>query len=107
MRSSTSTKQALWCRWSGRLAGMPASFRRRIRGRCETGGPHAEKRTVERARRDRREGKRPTTQAGEVIREENQHAPSGEHGAPPKQTNALPLSKARPAGAKLRPPPAG
>ena len=66
-----------------------------------------EKRTVERARRDRREGKRPTTQAGEFIREEIHHVRSGEHGARSKQAIAIALGKARRAGVKLGRPPAG
>jgi hypothetical protein len=58
-----------------------------------------EKRTVERARRDRREGKRPTTQAGEFVREEIHHIRSGKHGArSTKQAIAIGLSKARRAG---------
>jgi hypothetical protein len=32
-----------------------------------------EKQTLERARRDRRQGKRPSTQAGEFVREEIHH----------------------------------
>ena len=32
-----------------------------------------EKKTIERARQDKREGKAPTTQAGEFIREEMEH----------------------------------
>ena len=65
-----------------------------------------EKKTLERARRDRRQGKRPTTQAGEFIREEIHHIRSGEHGArSTKQAIAIGLSKARRAGVKLGPPP--
>ena len=61
-----------------------------------------EKRTLERARRDRREGKRPTTQAGEFVREEIHHLRSGKHGArSTKQAIAIGLSKARKAGAKV------
>jgi hypothetical protein len=67
-----------------------------------------EKRTLERARRDRREGKRPTTQAGEFVREEIHHLRSGKHGArSTKQAIAIGLSKARRAGVKLGRPPAG
>jgi hypothetical protein len=40
-----------------------------------------ERRTVERARRDKREGKAPTTQAGEFVREEMDHIREGKHGA--------------------------
>ncbi|MGH7481776.1 MAG: hypothetical protein ACRELV_06435, partial [Longimicrobiales bacterium] len=67
-----------------------------------------EQRTVDRARRARREGKRPTTQAGEFIREEIHHIRGGKHGArSTKQAIAVGLSKARRAGVKLGPPPAG
>jgi hypothetical protein len=65
-----------------------------------------ERETIERARRDRREGKRPTTQAGEFIREEMHHIREGKHGArSTKQAIAIGLSKARRAGVKLGPPP--
>ena len=65
-----------------------------------------EKKTIERARRDRREGKAPTTQAGEFIREEMHHIREGKHGArSTKQAIAIGLSKARRAGVKLGSPP--
>jgi hypothetical protein len=61
-----------------------------------------EKATVERAERDRREGKAPTTQAGEFVREEMEHIREGKHGArSTKQAIAIGLSKARRAGVKL------
>ena len=64
-----------------------------------------EKETVERAREDAREGKSPTTQAGEFVREEMHHVREGKHGAASaKQAIAIGLSKARRAGVKLRPP---
>jgi Family of unknown function (DUF6496) len=67
-----------------------------------------EKNTVERARQARREGKRPTTQASEFVREEIHHVRAGKHGArSPKQAIAIGLSKARRAGVKLGRPPAG
>lgn len=67
-----------------------------------------EKQTVERARKDAREGKLPTTQAGEFVREEIHHVRGGKHGARnPKQAIAIGLSKARKAGVKLPPPPKG
>ena len=67
-----------------------------------------EKRTLERARRDRREGKSPTTQAGEFVREEIHHVREGKHGArSAKQAIAIGLSKARRAGVKLPPPKKG
>ena len=65
-----------------------------------------EKRTLQRARRAKREGKRPTTQAGEFIREEIRHVRRGKHGArSTKQAIAIGLSKARRAGVKLGRPP--
>jgi hypothetical protein len=66
-----------------------------------------EKKTIETARRARREGKRPTTQAGAFVREEIRHVREGKHGArSTKQAIAIGLSKARRAGVKLGPPPA-
>jgi hypothetical protein len=67
-----------------------------------------EKETIERAHEDAREGKAPTTQAGEFVREEIHHIREGKHGARnPKQAIAIGLSKARRAGVKLSPPPKG
>lgn len=64
-----------------------------------------EQKTVERAREDAREGKSPSTQAGEFVREEIHHVREGKHGArSPQQAIAIGLSKARRAGVKLRPP---
>jgi hypothetical protein len=40
-----------------------------------------ERKTVERARKAKREGKAPTTQAGEFVREEMEHIREGKHGA--------------------------
>ena len=67
-----------------------------------------EKETIERAREDAREGKAPSTQAGEFVREEIHHVRSGKHGArSAKQAIAIGLSKARRAGVKLKPPTGG
>ena len=67
-----------------------------------------EKRTIERAREDAREGKAPGTQAGEFVREEMEHIREGKHGArSTKQAIAIGLSKARRAGVKLAPPKPG
>src|SRR5215467_12848982 len=64
-----------------------------------------ERETIERAREDAREGKSPSTQAGEFVREEMNHVREGKHGArSPQQVIAIGLSKARRAGVKLRPP---
>jgi hypothetical protein len=61
-----------------------------------------EKRTIARARRDRRAGKAPGTQAGAFVREEIEHVRRGKHGArSTKQAIAIGLSKARRAGVKL------
>ena len=67
-----------------------------------------EEETIERAREDEREGKSPSTQAGEFVREEMEHIREGEHGArSAKQAIAIGLSKARRAGVKLPPPKRG
>ena len=67
-----------------------------------------EKKTIERARQDAREGKAPSTQAGEYVKEEMDHIRKGKHGArSTKQAIAIGLSKARRAGVKLKPPKAG
>jgi hypothetical protein len=64
-----------------------------------------EKETLERAEQDAREGKSPSTQAGEFVREEMHHIREGKHGAKStKQAIAIGLSKARRAGVKLRTP---
>ncbi|HZJ54987.1 MAG TPA: DUF6496 domain-containing protein [Myxococcaceae bacterium] len=64
-----------------------------------------EKRTMEKARKDLREGKSPTTAAGEFVREEVEHIRQGKHGArSTKQAIAIGLSKARRAGVPLKPP---
>ena len=63
---------------------------------------------IERARRDAEEGKSPSTQAGEFVREEFDHIREGKHGArSPQQAIAIGLSKARRAGVKLPPPKKG
>ena len=67
-----------------------------------------EQRTIERAREDKREGKSPTTQAGEFVREEMHHIREGKHGArSTKQAIAIGLSQARRAGVDLPPPEKG
>ena len=64
-----------------------------------------EKKTIERAKRDKAEGKAATTQAGEFVREEMEHVREGKHGArSPQQAIAIGLSKARRAGVELPPP---
>jgi len=67
-----------------------------------------ERATIQRAARKRCEGKAPTTQAGEFVREEIHHIREGKHGArSSRQAIAIALSKARKAGVDLPPPPAG
>jgi hypothetical protein len=67
-----------------------------------------ERETIERAQQAKRQGKRPTTQAGEFVREEIHHIREGKHGArSAKQAIAIGLSKARRAGVKLGAPPRG
>ncbi len=63
-----------------------------------------DKETLERAREDQREGKSPSTQAGEFVREEIHHVREGKHGVRnAKQAIAIGLSKARKAGIDLPP----
>ena len=67
-----------------------------------------EKRTIERARKDKRAGKAPTTQAGEFVREEIRKIRRCKHGArSPEQAIAIGLSEARRAGVDLPPPEKG
>ena len=65
-----------------------------------------EQETLKRVQKDKREGKAPSTQAGEFVREEIHHIREGKHGArSTKQAIAIGLSKARRAGVKLQAPP--
>ena len=65
-----------------------------------------EEETIERALKDEREGKSPSTQAGEFVREEMEHIREGKHGArSPEQAIAIGLSKRRRVGVKLPVPP--
>ena len=67
-----------------------------------------EERTIRQAKKDAREGKAPSTQAGEFIREEFHHIRQGKHGArSPRQAIAIGLSKARRSGVRLPPPSPG
>ena len=67
-----------------------------------------EKKTLRRARRDKRQGKSASTQAGEFVREEIEHVREGKHGArSTEQAIAIGLSKARRAGVKLPAPKKG
>ena len=61
-----------------------------------------EKETIRKARQDKREGKSPSTQAGEFVREEIHHIREGKHGASStKQAIAIGLSKARRSGVRF------
>jgi len=67
-----------------------------------------EQETLRRARKDAREGKSASTQAGEFVREEIHHVREGKHGArSTKQAIAIGLSKARRAGVRLPAPKPG
>ena len=67
-----------------------------------------EKQIVQRAKQDLREGKSPTTAAGEFVRAEIEHVREGKHGArSAKQAIAIGLSEARRAGIPLKPPAKG
>jgi len=67
-----------------------------------------EKQTVERAEKAKRQGKSPSTQSGEFVREEIHHIREGKHGArSTKQAIAIGLSRARRAGVDLPPPKKG
>lgn len=64
--------------------------------------------TTEKAKEDLREGKSPSTAAGEFVHEEIDHVREGKHGArSPQQAIAIGLSKARRAGIPLKPPQRG
>ena len=61
--------------------------------------------TLRRANTKKLEGKAPSTQAGEFVKEEIHHVRKGKHGArSTKQAIAMGLSKARKAGVDLKPP---
>jgi hypothetical protein len=64
-----------------------------------------DKRTIAKAREDKREGKSATTQAGEFVREQIEKIRRGVHGArSTRQAIAIGLSEARRAGVDLPPP---
>ena len=66
-----------------------------------------ERRTVAKARKDKRAGKSTTTQAGEFVHEEIRKVRRGHGARSPQQAIAIGLSKARRAGVALRPPKKG
>lgn len=67
-----------------------------------------DRKTVDKARQDLKEGKSPTTAAGEFVHQEIEHVREGKHGArSPKQAIAIGLSEARRAGIPVKPPASG
>src|ERR1700755_2223445 len=67
-----------------------------------------DKRIIQKAREDKREGKSASTQAGECVHEEIDKIRRGEHGArSPQQAIAIGRSEARRAGVDLPPPKRG
>jgi hypothetical protein len=67
-----------------------------------------DKSTIEKAKKDKAEGKSASTQAGEFVHDEIEKIRRGEHGArSAKQAIAIGLSEARRAGVKLPPPKTG
>lgn len=66
---------------------------------------HARKSHLQKSKEDLREGRPPSTAAGEFVREEIEHVREGKHGArSPQQAIAIGLSKAGRAGVPLKPP---
>src|ERR1700754_1390922 len=87
---------------------VAASLRGCCTSRCWKGNGMPEEATRKRAAEDLREGKSPSTAAGEFVREEIEHVREGKHGArSPQQAIAIGLSKARRAGVSLAPPKTG
>jgi uncharacterized protein DUF6496 len=86
----------------GRTAASRVSAYREVDTTQIEEGDMPEQETIERAHQDAREGKAPSTQAGEFVREEIHHIREGKHGArSTKQAIAIGLSKARRAGVKI------
>src|SRR4029450_1479365 len=101
------SSKALLARSRAQLERNAERYAQRNNAKTE-GGPMPEKETLKRARRDARQGKSPSTQAGEFVREEIHHIREGKHGArSTKQAIAIGLSKARQAGVKLPQPKPG
>src|SRR6201984_3931893 len=81
---------------------VAASLRGCCTSRCWKGNGMPEEATRKRAAEDLREGKSPSTAAGEFVREEIEHVGEGKHGArSAQQALAMGLSKARRAGIPL------
>jgi|SRR6185437_11864062 len=67
-----------------------------------------DKKTIKKAKEDKKEGKSPSTQAGEFVKAEIDKIRKGEHGArSSKQAIAIGLNEARRAGVKLKTPKKG
>src|SRR5579863_1126770 len=76
--------------------------------RATNGGYMPDRETIARAKQDLKEGKSPSTAAGEFVHQEIKHVREGKHGArSPQQAIAIGLSEARRAGIPLKPPTAG
>src|ERR1700759_4251783 len=87
---------------------VAASLRGCCTSRCWKGNGMPEEATRKRAAEDLREGKSPSTAAGQFVREEIEHVREGKHGArSPQQAIAIGLSKARRAGIPVPPPAKG
>ena len=93
-------------RWADPVTSRTSRLMARRLGRALAAArPMPRKSTIDKGRKDEREGKSPSTQAGEFVHEEMDHIRQGKHGASsPKQAIAIGLSKARRAGVKLPPP---
>src|SRR5262245_23076101 len=67
-----------------------------------------DKKTIEKAKQDKRAGKSASTQAGEFVHDQIDKVRKGKHGArSTKQAIAIGLSEARRAGVNLKPPAKG
>lgn len=87
---------------------VPGWAARHVNFHCLSKTDMPERKTIKRAQKDKREGKSPSTQAGEFVREEIHHIREGKHGArSAKQAIAIGLSKARRSGVDLKPPKKG
>src|SRR6204780_2857392 len=92
--------------WAGSQPLLAKFFaaRHAVRAGANAMPTNDDQQALERAREDAREGKSPSTQAGEFVREEIDHVREGVHGAANvKQAIAIGLSKARRAGINLPP----
>jgi len=94
--------------WAHLVAWWRSIARANRRINLNPGNIMPEQKTVQRARRDAAQGKSPSTQAGEFVREQIHHIREGKHGArSTKQAIAIGLSEARRSGVPLAPPKEG